>query len=143
MTLSQYLGRGATSRGRATINSAMVMDVGTTPYLHNQYDISAVIQGITNILNVLKSVSGLTVLQPPPGTSVTDFVNSVCPLSSKVLYSITFRANDVLVLHDPLRSPRQPLDRHQQNGHGRRATSELGYPGQLGGRHQHQSLRHR
>ena len=78
MTLSQYLGRGATSRGRATINSALVMDVGTTPYLHNQYDISAVIQGITNVLNIVKMVPGLTVLQPPPGTSVTNFVNNVC-----------------------------------------------------------------
>ena len=78
MTLSQYLGRGAVSRGRAPINSALLMDLVTTPYLHDQNDIAAVIQGITNLLSVLKNVAGLTVLQPPAGTSVTSFVNSVC-----------------------------------------------------------------
>ena len=76
MTLSQYLGNGAKSRGRATIGSDMTMSPSTVPYLHDQNDVATVITGITNILNILKTVKGLTVLQPASGVSVTDFVNN-------------------------------------------------------------------
>ncbi|KAK7998404.1 F-box domain-containing protein [Apiospora arundinis] len=48
MTLSQYLGRGATSRGRMTITPTLNTVVSTVPYLRDPEDVNAVIQGIKN-----------------------------------------------------------------------------------------------
>ncbi|MCJ1306576.1 hypothetical protein MMC25_000219 [Agyrium rufum] len=77
MTLSQYLGRGKTSKGRATISPSLGMQVGTLPYLTTANDLAAVVQGITNIQNVLNKVSGLTWVSPAPGQSAADYVASV------------------------------------------------------------------
>lgn len=75
MTMSQYLGRGATSRGRMTITSNLNTVVSTIPYLRNQNDVEAVIQGIKNLQDALKDVPNLNWSVPDPGTSVEDFVN--------------------------------------------------------------------
>jgi len=77
MTLSQYLGRGATSRGRTAINANLNMVVSTVPYLHDPKDVAAVIQGIENLQAALSRVKNLTWVDPPPGTSATDYVNNV------------------------------------------------------------------
>ena len=77
MTLSQYLGLGGTSRGRATINGALSMSPSTLPYLHSQADIDTVVQGITNVVNILKKVPNLTMLQPTATGSITSFVSGV------------------------------------------------------------------
>jgi cellobiose dehydrogenase (acceptor) len=77
MTLSQYLGRGAVSRGRTTINSDLSMIVSTIPYLHDPNDIAAVIKGIENLQAALNTVKNLTWLFPPPGTTATDYINNV------------------------------------------------------------------
>ncbi|KAJ0109222.1 cellobiose dehydrogenase [Diaporthe amygdali] len=77
MTMSQYLGRGAVSRGRTTITSGLSMVVSTLPYLNDKNDVAAVIQGIKNLQAALKSVSNLTWTYPDPSTSVEDFVNNM------------------------------------------------------------------
>lgn len=77
MTMSQYLGRGATSRGRTTITSGLSMVVSTLPYLHDKNDVDAVIQGIKNLQAGLKSVANLNWTYPDPSTSVEDFVNNM------------------------------------------------------------------
>lgn len=77
MTMSQYLGRGATSRGRATITPHLSMTVSTLPYLQNANDVAAVIAGIEHLQTALSTVKGLTWLVPPPGTSATDYVNTL------------------------------------------------------------------
>jgi cellobiose dehydrogenase (acceptor) len=77
MTLSQYLGRGAVSRGRTTINSNLNMVVSTVPYLHDPNDVAAVIKGIENLQAALSNVKNLTWVDPPPGTSASDYVNNV------------------------------------------------------------------
>jgi cellobiose dehydrogenase (acceptor) len=77
ITMSQYLGRGAVSRGRMTITPSLTTVVSTLPYLNDKNDIEAVIQGITNLQNALKNVPNLTWTYPPPTQSVRDFVNSV------------------------------------------------------------------
>lgn len=76
MTMSQYLGRGATSRGRMTITPELTTEVSTLPYLRNQYDIDAVVQGIINLQNALKSVN-LTWTYPTPNLTAAEFVASV------------------------------------------------------------------
>lgn len=77
MTMSQYLGRGAVSRGRTTITSGLSMVVSTLPYLNDKNDVAAVIQGIKNLQASLKSVANLTWTYPDPSVSVEDFVNNM------------------------------------------------------------------
>ncbi|KAI2464125.1 carbohydrate-binding module family 1 protein [Annulohypoxylon bovei var. microspora] len=77
MTMSQYLGRGATSRGRMTITKALNTVVSTLPYLHDQNDVQAVIQGIKNLQSALSNVQNLTWTYPPSNTTVEDFVNNM------------------------------------------------------------------
>ncbi|CAJ2514064.1 Uu.00g021830.m01.CDS01 [Anthostomella pinea] len=77
MTMSQYLGRGATSRGRMTITAALTTVVSTLPYLHDENDVQAVIQGIKNLQAALANVEGLTWTYPPANTTVEDFVNNM------------------------------------------------------------------
>ncbi|KAI2618080.1 carbohydrate-binding module family 1 protein [Hypomontagnella submonticulosa] len=77
MTMSQYLGRGAKSRGRMTITKALTTVVSTLPYLQDKNDVQAVIQGIKNLQAALKNVKGLEWTYPPSNTTVEDFVNNM------------------------------------------------------------------
>jgi cellobiose dehydrogenase (acceptor) len=81
MTMSQYLGRGATSRGRMTITGALTTVVSTVPYLRDQNDVAAVIQGIKNVKAALADVEGLVWTNPPDSMTVEDYVNNVRPKS--------------------------------------------------------------
>ncbi|KAI0409006.1 fungal cellulose binding domain-containing protein [Xylaria palmicola] len=77
MTMSQYLGRGAVSRGRMTITKALTTVVSTVPYLQDKNDVQAVIQGIKNLQAALKNVKNLTWALPAPDTTVEDFINNM------------------------------------------------------------------
>ncbi|KAI1142024.1 carbohydrate-binding module family 1 protein [Hypoxylon sp. FL0543] len=77
MTMSQYLGRGAKSRGRMTITKALTTVVSTLPYLQDKNDVQAVIQGIKNLQAALANVKNLTWTYPPSNTTVEDFVNNM------------------------------------------------------------------
>ncbi|KAL0942703.1 fungal cellulose binding domain-containing protein [Colletotrichum truncatum] len=77
ITISQYLGRGATSRGRMTIQANLATAVSTVPYLRDPNDVEAVIKGIENIQGALKNVPNLNWTYPAAGTSVRDFVNNM------------------------------------------------------------------
>ena len=77
MTMSQYLGRGSVSRGRMTITPALDTVVSTAPYLHDEHDKQAVIQGIKNLQASLAGIKGLKWVLPPPNSTVEDYVNNV------------------------------------------------------------------
>jgi cellobiose dehydrogenase (acceptor) len=77
MTMSQYLGRGATSRGRMTITPSLTTIVSDVPYLKDPNDKEAVIQGIINLQNALKNVANLTWTYPNASISARDYVNNV------------------------------------------------------------------
>ncbi|KZL68600.1 fungal cellulose binding domain-containing protein, partial [Colletotrichum incanum] len=77
ITISQYLGRGATSRGRMTIGANLGTVVSTAPYLRDKNDVEAVIKGLENLQASLKSVPNLIWNFPPPGTTVRDYVNNM------------------------------------------------------------------
>ncbi|KFZ10486.1 hypothetical protein V502_08083 [Pseudogymnoascus sp. VKM F-4520 (FW-2644)] len=77
MTLSQYLGRGAVSRGRLNILKDLTMAVSQVPYLHDANDVAAVIKGIQNLQTALSGVKNLTWLQPAPNVTPTDYVNNM------------------------------------------------------------------
>ncbi|KAH9908303.1 fungal cellulose binding domain-containing protein [Xylariomycetidae sp. FL2044] len=77
MTMSQYLGRGSKSRGRMTITQALTTIVSTVPYLQDEGDVQAVIQGIKNLQASLAGVPDLQWLFPSPDTTVEDYVNDM------------------------------------------------------------------
>ncbi|KAE8154660.1 hypothetical protein BDV25DRAFT_147246 [Aspergillus avenaceus] len=76
MTVSQYLGRGSTSRGRMTITSGLNTVVSTIPQLRDQADVDAVIKGIQNLQQALRGAN-LTWTYPAKNTTVVDFVNNM------------------------------------------------------------------
>jgi hypothetical protein len=78
MTITQYLGNGAISRGRLTITPQLNTQVATAPYLKNATDKEAVIQGIDTMRSALSKVQNLTWIKPTAGQDTTAFVNSVC-----------------------------------------------------------------
>ncbi|KAH6842501.1 cellobiose dehydrogenase [Chaetomium sp. MPI-CAGE-AT-0009] len=77
MTLSQYLGRGVVSRGRMTITTGLATVVSEHPYLHDDSDLEAVIQGIKNVQNALNVIPNITWVLPPPNGTVEDYVNGL------------------------------------------------------------------
>lgn len=77
MTMSQYLGRGATSRGRMTITPSLTTVVSDVPYLKDANDKEAVIQGIINLQNALKNVEGLTWNFPNASISAREYVDAM------------------------------------------------------------------
>ncbi|EAQ87023.1 hypothetical protein CHGG_08276 [Chaetomium globosum CBS 148.51] len=65
------------SRGRMTITRQLNTIVSTPPYLRDEHDREAVIQGITNLRESLKGVANLTWITPPSNVTVEDFVDSI------------------------------------------------------------------
>ncbi|KAK5119901.1 hypothetical protein LTR85_007227 [Meristemomyces frigidus] len=74
MVISQYLGRGATSRGRTTINGGLDMTVSTVPYLNNKYDLAAVAAGIESLKTSLATDPAIKIVFPAANVSTTDFL---------------------------------------------------------------------
>ncbi|KAI9659541.1 MAG: hypothetical protein M1821_001800 [Bathelium mastoideum] len=83
MTISQYLGRGAVSRGRATITPALDMTVSTLPYLSNADDLAAVITALTRVIDALQAYPGINVTVPSSNQTITEYVNSIPITSSR------------------------------------------------------------
>ncbi|KAF1994840.1 hypothetical protein P154DRAFT_475260 [Amniculicola lignicola CBS 123094] len=81
MTISQYLGRGSTSRGALSINGALNMFVSKAPYLQTKADLDAVITGITNIHAALSKFPDLVYEVPSANQTITDYVKSL-PLTA-------------------------------------------------------------
>ncbi|KAL4883520.1 hypothetical protein BJY04DRAFT_226540 [Aspergillus karnatakaensis] len=77
ITITQYVGRGQTSRGRLTINSALNTVVSDLPWLADENDTDAVIQGFQRLRDSLRNVSGLTWEYPTANISIPDYVNSL------------------------------------------------------------------
>ncbi len=76
MVLSQYLGRGSVSRGRATINAALDMVVSTVPYLSNKDDLAAVQSGIETLFDVLAKDPASEIVYPDANTTIAEFLAS-------------------------------------------------------------------
>lgn len=77
MTMSQYLGRGAKSRGRMTITNGLNTVVSTVPYLRDDEDTEAVIAGIERLQEALSGYEGITWLSPGPDETAREFVENV------------------------------------------------------------------
>lgn len=77
MTISNYLGRGSTSRGAATINSALSMTVSKAPYLNDKADTDAVIASLKSMAKAISKLPSITWQVPEPGVSIEDYVASL------------------------------------------------------------------
>ncbi|KAJ4346474.1 uncharacterized protein N0V89_010403 [Didymosphaeria variabile] len=77
MTISNYLGRGSTSRGVATINGALSMTVSKPPYLAQQADTDAVIASLKSMQKAIAKLPSITWEVPAPGVSIEDYVASL------------------------------------------------------------------
>ncbi|KAJ0120126.1 cellobiose dehydrogenase [Diaporthe amygdali] len=77
MTISQYLGRGQQSRGRATITSSLSMTVSTQPFLHNDGDRQAVVAGVRSLQESLRGIKGLEWVRPRANQTAEDYVDSL------------------------------------------------------------------
>ena len=74
MIMSQYLGRGVTSRGRMSIDGNMKTHVAEHPYLRDENDVAAVVQSIENIRHALKGYANLTFAVPADNQTTADYV---------------------------------------------------------------------
>ncbi|TLD13429.1 uncharacterized protein PgNI_03000 [Pyricularia grisea] len=77
MTMSMYLGRGLTSRGRMSITSRLDTRVVTPPYLRDDNDRLAVIQALENVRVSLSGVRNLTWHVPTVNQTSEAYVNSL------------------------------------------------------------------
>lgn len=75
--MSQYLGRGAVSRGRMTITGSLNTVVSDVPYLKDENDVEAVIKGIENLQEALSGYEGITWLAPSANETAREFVENV------------------------------------------------------------------
>lgn len=75
--MSQYLGRGATSRGRMTLTPALSTIVSDVPYLKDANDREAVIQGLANVQAALGRVAGLAFTYPNASVSAREYVEGM------------------------------------------------------------------
>lgn len=80
--MSMYLGRGAKSRGRMTITSALNTVVSTNPYLNNENDEEAIIIALQNLLDSLSGVEDLEWQEPAPDVSAREYIENVGSINS-------------------------------------------------------------
>jgi cellobiose dehydrogenase (acceptor) len=77
MTISNYLGRGSTSRGALSINGALSVFVSKAPYLQTQEDLDAVIQSVKNMKAAISKNPEIVFEVPPANVTIEDYVKSV------------------------------------------------------------------
>lgn len=77
MTITQYLGTGAKSRGRMTITPALNTRVAVSPYLSDAADKAAVTKGLENVQRYFQPIANLTWIRPAVNQTATAYVNSV------------------------------------------------------------------
>ena len=110
--MSQYLGRGAVSRGRMTITPGLSTVVSEAPYLRDENDVEAVIKGIENLQEALAGVEGLEFARPAPNVTARQFVEDVSspcfPLCTAIAITLTPLRLDGCFAVEP---PGEPLDR--------------------------------
>jgi cellobiose dehydrogenase (acceptor) len=90
-----------------TITEGLDTVVSVLPYLNNEYDKAAVIQGIVNLQKSLSSVKNLTWTYPNSSTSAADFVNDVsitldCRLATHAFFPLT--SNQMIVSYSNRRA---------------------------------------
>jgi len=74
ISLSHYLGRGKTSRGRTTITSGLNMVVSDTPYVNNENDLAATKDSIRMVIEALSFDKQIDVVFPSKNTTLDAYL---------------------------------------------------------------------
>lgn len=74
ISLSHYLGRGKTSRGRTTITSGLNMVVSDTPYVNNENDLAATKDSIKMVIAALSADEQIEVVFPSKNTTLDAYL---------------------------------------------------------------------
>lgn len=74
ISLSHYLGRGKTSRGRTTITSGLNMVVSDTPYVNNENDLAATKDSIRTVIAALSADKQIDVVFPSKNTTLDAYL---------------------------------------------------------------------
>ncbi|KAI1260951.1 hypothetical protein F5Y18DRAFT_431739 [Xylariaceae sp. FL1019] len=77
MIMSQYLGRGSTSRGRMTIRQGLDTFVSDAPYLKDAEDKAAVVAGIDSLRKSITGYSNLTWAKPASNETTQAYVDGI------------------------------------------------------------------
>ncbi|KAJ8120943.1 hypothetical protein O1611_g10229 [Lasiodiplodia mahajangana] len=83
MIMSQYLGRGSTSRGRMTIRQGLDTFVSDPPYLKDENDKLAVITSIDGLRKTLSSYTGLKFSFPASNQTAKEYVDGIVVSAAK------------------------------------------------------------
>lgn len=83
MIMSQYLGRGSTSRGRMTIRQGLDTFVSDPPYLKDANDKLAVIASIDGLRKALSTFPNLKFAFPPANQTVQAYVDAIPATAAK------------------------------------------------------------
>jgi len=75
ISLSHYLGRGKTSRGRTTITSGLNMVVSDTPYINNENDLAATKDSIKMVIAALSADKQIDVVFPSKNTTLDAYLD--------------------------------------------------------------------
>lgn len=74
ISLSHYLGRGKTSRGRTTITSGLNMVVSDTPYVNNENDLAATKDSIQMVIAALSADKQIELAFPSKNTTLDAYL---------------------------------------------------------------------
>ncbi|KAI1113507.1 cellobiose dehydrogenase [Nemania sp. NC0429] len=83
MIMSQYLGRGSTSRGRMTIRQGLDTFVSDPPYLKDENDKLAVIASIEGIRKAISGYPNLKFSIPPSNQTTKEYVDGIVVSAAK------------------------------------------------------------
>lgn len=83
MIMSQYLGRGSTSRGRMTIRQGLDTFVSDPPYLKDENDKLAVIASIDGIRKALSGYANLKFSIPSSNQTTKEYVDGIVVSAAK------------------------------------------------------------
>ncbi|KAF2703417.1 hypothetical protein K504DRAFT_418418 [Pleomassaria siparia CBS 279.74] len=77
ITISQYLGRGSTSRGALSINGGLNIFVSKAPYLQTKEDLAAVTQSLNNMKKVISKNPEITWEVPAANVTMEEYLASL------------------------------------------------------------------
>lgn len=100
MTMTQFLGRGMTSKGALSIESNLTMTFSSMPFLRTEDDRLAIIMGIKRVVAALSANPEITFTQPPSNMTVEAWVDSV-----RLLLDTTHMHTDMLTMSLPSSKP--------------------------------------
>ncbi|KAI3550490.1 hypothetical protein CSPX01_01540 [Colletotrichum filicis] len=77
--MAAALGLGKTSRGRATINSSLIMNVSVFSYFNDEgnLDFETVVTTVSRVVKAISSMPGATMINPAPSQDVRDYVQKL------------------------------------------------------------------